>query len=56
MYEPCVYADKTKYYDGLLFTDPQNVGTANSGNNMALTVALQTVFKDEATVTLNPEE
>lgn len=56
MYEPCVYADKTKYYDGLLFTDPQNVGTANSGNNMAITVALQTVFKDEATVTLNPEE
>ena len=52
-YEPCVYPDKTQYSDGLLFSDPNNIATANAGNTMSLTVALQTVYKDDVAVTLN---
>lgn len=51
IYEPCVYPEKTKYTDGLLFSGDQTQGI--SDNTLALTVALQTVFKEEAKVELN---
>lgn len=56
-YEPCVYPEQTKYYDGLLFTgndDPQNAALNN--NTLSMTVALQTVFKKEVSVELNTSE
>lgn len=56
-HEPCVYPEKTKFYDGLLFTgndDPQN-STLNN-NTLSMTVALQTVFKKEVSVELNTSE
>ena len=56
LHEPCVYPEQTKYSDGLLFTDPNNVTTANAGNTMSLTVALQTIFKEDLSITLNPDD
>ena len=56
LHEPCVYPDKTQYSDGLRFTDPNNVATANVGNTMALTVAMQTIFKEDLDITLNPDD
>lgn len=55
IYEPCVYPEKTMYSDGLLFSGATAENAANSDNTMALTVALQTVFKDEAVVNLNSD-
>lgn len=56
LHEPCVYAENTQYSDGLLFSEeqPQDVLTAH--NTLALTVALQTVFKEDVKVTLNSED
>ena len=57
LHEPSVYPDQTKYTDGLLFTDdPSRVGSPADSNHLKLTVALQTVFKEEARVELNSEE
>lgn len=57
LYEPCVYPDKTEYSDGLLFTgDQTNYNPALDHNTLALTVALQTVFKEEVSVTLNSND
>lgn len=54
LHEPCVYPEKTQYSDGLLFSEDQTqVNSALDGNHMKLTVALQTVFKEEAKVNLN---
>lgn len=54
LHEPSVYPDKTQYSDGLLFSGDQNQGnSALDANTLALTVALQTVFKEEAKVDLN---
>ena len=53
LHEPCVEADKTMYSDGLLFSEPQSTGVAANSNTLALTVAMQTIFKEEADVTLN---
>lgn len=53
LHEPCVYPDKTQFSDGLLFTDPNNIATANAGNTMSLTVALQTVYQNTVDVSLN---
>lgn len=57
LHEPSVYPDQTKYTDGLLFTEAQNQpNSAADSNHLKLTVALQTVFKEEASVELNSEE
>lgn len=53
LHEPCVYAEKTKYSDGLLFSNDPRIDTTKAGNTLALTVALYTVYKDEVQVTLN---
>lgn len=53
LHEPCVYPEKTVYSDGLLFSGEQTQNVLTEQNTMALTVALQTVFKDEVQVTLN---
>ena len=50
--EPCVYPEKTKYSDGLLFSDPTG-SSAGNYNTLALTVSLATVYKDEVEVSLN---
>lgn len=49
LHEPSVYPEKTKYSDGLLFSE----ATTPEHNTMALTVSLQTVFKNEVSVELN---
>lgn len=51
LYEPCVYPDKTQFSDSLTFTE----ATTPEHNTMALTVALQTVFKDDVEITLNSD-
>lgn len=57
LYEPCVYPEKTQYTDGLLFTGAENQNSVlTESNTLSLTVALQTVFKEEAKITLNSEE
>ena len=54
LHEPCVYPDQTQYYDGLLFSGEQpNILTEH--NTLSMTVALQTIFKEEAKVTLNSD-
>lgn len=50
-HEPCVYPEKTQFSDNLLFTE----ATTPAHNTLAMTVALQTVFKEEAKVELNSE-
>ena len=56
LHEPCVYPEKTQYTDGLLFSEADVQNSATNANLLALTVALQTVFKEEAKVELNSEE
>ncbi|MBO4542139.1 MAG: hypothetical protein J5725_03035 [Bacteroidales bacterium] len=53
LHEPCVYPEKTTYSDGLLFSGSPANNPALESNTLSLTVALQTVFKDTAQVTLN---
>ena len=53
LHEPCVYPDKTQYTDGLLFSGTQTANPLLESNTLSMTVALQTVFKDTAQVTLN---
>lgn len=54
IHEPCVYAEKTKYTDGLLFSgDKTQYDKAVASNTLAMTVALQTVFSEEAKIELN---
>lgn len=55
LHEPCVYPEKTQFSDGLLFSGDQLQTVAESNNTLALTVALQTVFEEEAKVVLNSE-
>ncbi len=55
LHEPCVYPEKTQFSDGLLFSGDQLQTVAESNNTLALTVALQTVFEEEAKVVLNTE-
>jgi len=52
IHEPCVYAEKTQYSDGLLSTDQPNT-ILEEHNTLAMTVALQTVYKDDVEVVLN---
>ena len=54
LHEPCVYPEQTQYYDGLLFSGEQN-NILTEHNTLSMTVALQTVFKEEAKVTLNSD-
>ena len=54
LHEPSVEPDKTKYVDGLLFSGEQTTN-ADHPNTLALTVALQTIFKEEAEVKLNSD-
>ena len=56
LHEPCVYADNTQYSDGLLFSEEQPQDALTAHNTLALTVALQTVFKEDVKVTLNSED
>ena len=57
LHEPCVYPDKTQYSDGLLFSgDQTQYNAALDSNTLAMTVALQTVFKEEAVVKLNSDD
>jgi phage baseplate assembly protein W len=57
LHEPCVYPDKTQYSDGLLFSgDSSQNNPLTEHNTLALTVALQTVFKEDVKITLNPED
>ena len=53
LHEPCVVAEKTKYSDGLLFTGHGTTNPLEEHNTLALTVVLETIYKDTATVTLN---
>ena len=53
LHEPCVYPEQTQYSDGLLFSSTQVPTVLEEHNTMALTVAMQTVFKEEAKVSLN---
>ena len=56
LHEPCVYPEKTKYSDGLLFSEDPSKNNANlESNTLSLTVALQTIFQEEAKVKLNSE-
>lgn len=52
LHEPSVYPDKTVYSDGLTFTET----TTPEHNTMALTVTLQTVFKENVSITLNSDQ
>lgn len=52
LHEPCVYPEKTQYSDSLTFTE----ATTPEHNTMALTVAMQTVFKADVKITLNPDD
>lgn len=56
LHEPCVYAENTQYSDGLLFSEEQPQDALTAHNTLALTVALQTVFKEDVKVTLNSED
>ena len=57
LHEPCVYPDKTQYSDGLLFSgDQTQYNPALDSNTLSMTVALQTIFKEQATVQLNSED
>lgn len=53
LYEPCVYPEKTKYSDGLLFSGESIPTVLQANNTLAMTVALQTVYQEEVDVTLN---
>lgn len=53
MHEPCVIPDKTQYSDGLLFSSPTSTNVLQDHNTLAMTVALQTVYKDDVEVVLN---
>ena len=57
LHEPCVYPEQTQYSDGLLFSgDATQNNPVIEANTLALTVALQTVFKEEVSVELNASD
>lgn len=56
LHEPSVYPEKTQYSDGLLFSETAVQNAALASNSLELTVALQTVFKEEAKVTFTQED
>lgn len=57
LHEPCVDPDKTVISDGLTTsTDPTQTSSELDANAMNLTVAMQTIFKDTASITLNSDE
>lgn len=51
LHEPSVYPDKTTYSDTLTITE----ATTPEHNTLSLTVALQTVFKEDVSITLNSD-
>lgn len=53
LHEPSCAPDKTSFADGLLFTGVEDDMTAQKHNRLLLTVGIQTVFGEEATVELN---
>ena len=55
LHEPCVYPEQTQFSDSLMFSGNPNANNTLDANTLSLTVALQTVFKDEAIVTLNSD-
>lgn len=55
LHEPSVYPEKTSYTDGLLFSGTGDPNPATDINTLELTVALQTVFKEDVNITLNSE-
>lgn len=48
-YEPCVDAESTQFSDGLLFSG-DTMNTAQSFNQLKMTVAVQTIYKDNLTI------
>ena len=53
-HEPCVEADKTKFADGLLFTDMDNDNSVMSDiNALKMTVALQSIYQDQLEVSFD---
>ena len=55
LHEPSVYPDKTHFSDKLLSAGGVAADMTGNDNTMALTVAMQTIFKDEASVTINSD-
>jgi len=55
LHEPCVYPEKTQFSDGLLFSSDANHNSALDSNTLSMTVALQTIFKDEVSIDLNSD-
>lgn len=54
LHEPCSVPEKTKFADGLLFTEG-NTATANAidSNHLKMTVSISTVFGDTENISLN---
>ena len=48
-HEPCVDASSTQFADGLLFSGDSSM-SAQSYNELKMTVAVQTIYKDTVTV------
>ena len=56
IYEPDVVAEKTSFTDGLLFTgDPNALNSSTDGNELNMTVAMQTTFGKEISLDLNSD-
>lgn len=56
LHEPDVVAEQTSFTDGLLFTgDPNGVTSSTDGNELNMTVALQTTFGKEISLDLNSD-
>ena len=54
IHEPCVYAEKTQFTDGLLFTGDTNaLDSATNANEVNMTVAMQTTFGKQISLDLN---
>lgn len=56
LHEPSVYPEKTNYSDGLLFSGTPTANETLNNNTLAMTVVLETVFKEQAKVSLNYTE
>ena len=50
LHEPCADAEKTQFADGLVFTGSNDVPSAQEYNELKFTVAVATVFGDNAEV------
>lgn len=56
LHEPDVVPEKTNFTDGLLFTgDPNALDSSTDGNEVNMTVAMQTTFSKEISLDLNSD-